>query len=92
MTEAPHVPPGVDTTVPTAARIYDWMLRGKNNFPPDQAAGKMIVAASPELADSAFANRGFHQRAGKYIAEHGVTQFIDAMERLVAGIEKAAKQ
>ena len=77
MTEAPHVPPGVDPTVPTAARIYDWMLRGKNNFPPDQEAGKKIVAASPELADSAFANRGFHQRAAKYIAERGIRQFID---------------
>jgi hypothetical protein len=77
MTEAPYVPPGVDPTVPTAARIYDWMLRGKNNFAPDQEAGKRILAASPELADSAFANRGFHQRAGKYIAEHGITQFID---------------
>jgi hypothetical protein len=33
VTEAPHVPPGVDPTVPTAARIYDWMLRGRNNFP-----------------------------------------------------------
>jgi len=77
MTEAPHVPPGVDPTTPTAARIYDWMLRGKNNFPPDQAAGRKILAASPELGDSAFANRGFHQRAAKYIAERGVKQFID---------------
>jgi S-adenosyl methyltransferase len=77
MTEAPHVPPGVDPTTPTAARIYDWMLRGKNNFPPDQAAGQKILAASPELADSAFANRGFHQRAARYIAEQGIKQFID---------------
>jgi hypothetical protein len=77
VTEAPHVPPGVDPTVPTAARIYDWMLRGKNNFPPDQAAGQKILAASPELGDSAFANRGFHQRAAKYIAERGIKQFID---------------
>jgi hypothetical protein len=77
MTEAPHVPPGVDPTVPTAARIYDWMLRGRNNFPPDQEAGKKILAASPELGDSAFANRGFHQRAAKYIAERGIKQFID---------------
>jgi len=77
MTEAPHVPPGVDPTTPTAARIYDWMLRGKNNFPPDQEAGKRILAASPELGDSAFANRGFHQRAAKYIAERGIKQFID---------------
>src|SRR5579875_2179366 len=78
MTEAPpRIPPGVDPTVPTPARIYDWMLRGKNNFPPDQAAGEKILAASPELGDSAYANRGFHQRAGKWIAQQGVRQFID---------------
>jgi hypothetical protein len=77
VTEAPHVPPGVDPTVPTPARIYDYMLHGTNNFEPDRLAGKKIVAASPELADAAFANRGFHQRAGKWIAERGVRQFID---------------
>ena len=77
MSQASHVPPGIDTTVPTPARIYDYMLRGHNNFEPDQRAGQKILAASPELGDSAFANRGFHQRAGKWIAEQGIRQFID---------------
>jgi SAM-dependent methyltransferase len=77
MTQAPRVPPGVDTNVPTPARIYDYMLRGRNNFEPDRRAGEKIIAASPELRDSAFANRGFHQRAAKWIAEQGVRQFID---------------
>ena len=31
----------------------------------------------PEIKDCAWSNRGFHQRAAKWIAEHGVRQFID---------------
>ena len=31
----------------------------------------------PEIRDCAWSNRGFHQRAAKWIAEHGVRQFID---------------
>jgi hypothetical protein len=77
MTRAPRIPPGVDTSVPTPARIYDYMLRGHNNFESDRQASKRILAASPEFGDCAFANRGFHQRAARWIAERGVRQFID---------------
>jgi S-adenosyl methyltransferase len=76
MTQAP-VPPGVDQSRPSAARIYDCLLGGANNFPVDQAAVEMMRARAPELIDAAFANRGFHQRAAKWIAEQGVLQFID---------------
>ncbi len=31
----------------------------------------------PEFSDAAWANRGFHQRAARWIAESGVRQFID---------------
>jgi trans-aconitate methyltransferase len=37
----------------------------------------MLKSRAPELADSAWANRGFHQRAAKWIALQGVRQFID---------------
>jgi trans-aconitate methyltransferase len=37
----------------------------------------MLKSRAPELVDSAWANRGFHQRAAKWIAEQGVRQFID---------------
>lgn len=75
--EAPNVPPGVDTSVPTAARIYDYMLRGSNYFEADEQACKRLLAAVPYAQDIAAANRGFHQRAAKWIAEHGIRQFID---------------
>src|SRR5258707_6600070 len=77
MTQASHVPAGVDTSVPTPARIYDYMLRGHNYFERDQQAAEQILSAVPEVRDAAWSNRGFHQRAAKWIADRGVRQFID---------------
>ena len=77
MAQASHVPPGVDTNVPTPARIYDYMLRGHNYFERDKQAAEQILSAVPEVRDAAWSNRGFHQRAAKWIAAHGVRQFID---------------
>jgi hypothetical protein len=75
--EAQEVPPGVDPTRPTSARIYDYMLGGKNNFHADREALANAVLSAAELRDIAWANRGFHQRSVKWIAERGIGQFID---------------
>src|SRR5579863_3965326 len=78
MTEAEEAPPGVDTSTPSAARLYDYYLGGTNNFPVDQAAGDQLKAALPDLYDAAWANRGFHQRSAIWMAkERGIRQFID---------------
>ncbi|HEX9538916.1 MAG TPA: SAM-dependent methyltransferase [Streptosporangiaceae bacterium] len=77
MTEADQVPPGLDPGIPSPARIYDYLLGGENNFPADRAAAEQIMQAVPEIRDAAWSNRGFHQRAAKWIAERGVRQFID---------------
>ena len=77
MTEADQVPPGLDPGIPSPARIYDYLLGGDNNFPADRAAAEQIMQAVPEIRDAAWSNRGFHQRAATWIAEHGVRQFID---------------
>ena len=53
------------------------MLRGDNHFETDVRAAERILSAVPEIQDCAWSNRGFHQRAAKWIAEHGVRQFID---------------
>jgi hypothetical protein len=72
------VPPGVDPTTPSPARIYDYVLGGTHNFPVGQEAGERIRARSPDLADAAWVNRGFHQRAARWMAaEQGIGQFID---------------
>lgn len=73
----PDVPAGGDTSRPAPARIYDYMLRGDNHFQTDIVAAERILSAVPEIRDCAWSNRGFHQRAAKWIAERGVRQFID---------------
>jgi hypothetical protein len=77
MAEEQPVPPGVDPTQPSPARVYDYLLGGLDNFAADRAAAELMKSMAPELVDAAFANRGFHQRAAKWIAEQGVRQFID---------------
>src|ERR1700726_3407516 len=77
MNEAPQIPAGVDTGRPTPARIYDYMLQGNNYFQVDRFAAEQILKAAPEIRDAAWSNRGFHQRAAKWIAQHGVRQFVD---------------
>src|SRR5258708_35849766 len=77
MAETQQVPPGIDASKPSVARVYDCLLGGENNFAVDRAAAELMKSMAPELVDAAFANRGFHQRAAKWIAERGVRQFID---------------
>jgi hypothetical protein len=77
MADPRPVPPGVDPARPSSARIYDYLLGGKNSFESDRIAGERMKAQIPEVVDTAWANRGFHQRAAKWIAEQGVEQFID---------------
>jgi hypothetical protein len=76
--ESAPVPAGVDPTTPSPARIYDYVLGGTHNFPVDREAADRIRAQSPDLADAAWVNRAFHQRAARWMAaEQGISQFID---------------
>jgi hypothetical protein len=77
MEQARQMPDGVDPSRPAPARIYDYLLSGENNFPSDRAAADRITAVVPEIRDCAWANRGFHQRAARWIARRGIRQFID---------------
>jgi S-adenosyl methyltransferase len=72
-----RVPEGVDVTRPTPARLYDYYLGGTSNFEVDRVAAERLRLVMPELSDMAWANRGFHQRAARWIAGRGVRQFID---------------
>jgi hypothetical protein len=77
MTEAGEVPPGVDPTRPSPARLYDYFLGGTHNLPVDREAGEKLRMAIPDFVDAVLANRGFHGRAAVWLAGHGVRQFID---------------
>jgi S-adenosyl methyltransferase len=77
MHKALHVPEGLDITRPSPARIYDYMLGGGQYFGSDAQAAERILDAVPEIRDSAWANRGYHQRVAAWIARQGVRQFPD---------------
>jgi hypothetical protein len=77
MTNALHVPEGLDSSRPSPSRIYDYMLGGGSYFEADEEAAKCIIRAVPEIRDTAWANRGYHQRTATWIARQGVRQFID---------------
>lgn len=69
---------GIDTTVPSAARMYDFWLGGHDNFAVDRAAALAVTEAAPEVPLIAAENRKFLQRAVRYLAaEAGITQFLD---------------
>lgn len=71
------VPPGVDISRPSPARMYDCYLGGTANFQVDRAAVNRILELVPEIRDAAWANRGFLQRAVRWMTERGIGQFID---------------
>lgn len=77
MTETGAVPPGVDPTRPTAARLYDYILGGTNNFPADRQLAEKMKADFPDTVDAVLSNRGFHGRAAVWMAQQGVAQFLD---------------
>lgn len=77
MVVAGQVPADVDVTRPTPARLYDYYLGGTSNFEADRVAAERLRLVMPELSDAAWANRGFHQRAARWIAARGIRQFID---------------
>ena len=71
-------PFGIDTTVPTTARMYDYWLGGHDNFAADRAAALAVSEAAPEAQLMAVENRKFLRRAVRYLAaEAGITQFLD---------------
>jgi len=73
-------PASVDlrTDEPHSARVYDYFLGGKDNFPADREAAEMTIAAFPSVRVAARANRGFMIRAVRHLAgEARVAQFVD---------------
>jgi hypothetical protein len=77
MTTIPSGHGKLDPSKPAPARIYDYMLRGHSYFDVDVEAAQRILGVVPEIQDCAWSNRGFHQRAAKWMAERGVRQFLD---------------
>ena len=74
-----QLPPGeLNTNVAHPARVWNYFLGGKDNYPADREAGDQVLALMPEIVDSARADRAFLRRVVRYLAgEAGVRQFLD---------------
>jgi hypothetical protein len=67
-----------DTSVAHQARVYDYLLGGKDNYAADRAVAEATLKVNPDLAPSAHANRAFLGRVIRYLAaEAGIRQFLD---------------
>ncbi|MEV6348475.1 SAM-dependent methyltransferase [Actinoplanes sp. NPDC051851] len=72
------MPVDLNTAVPHSARIYDYLLGGKDNFEADRQAAAAIVKASPSLPISMRANRDYLARIAHFMAaDLGIRQFLD---------------
>jgi hypothetical protein len=69
--------PGIDTSIPNVARIYDYLLGGKDNFAVDREAAERTIAVVPQAPWLARQNRRFLERAVRFCASAGITQFLD---------------
>lgn len=68
---------GFDPSKPTAARVYDYLLGGKDNFAADRQAAAQLASALPEAPVLARANRAFLAAAVRYVAGQGIDQYVD---------------
>jgi S-adenosyl methyltransferase len=89
--------PRLDTSRPHPARVYDYMLGGKDHYPVDQELGERI----PEfMRNAARENRSFMHRAVAWTATQGVSQYLDIgagiptapnLHQVVQAIDPAAR-
>ncbi|GGS81398.1 hypothetical protein GCM10010286_02440 [Streptomyces toxytricini] len=70
-------PPGIDISVPSVSRIYDYYLGGSHNFEVDRQAARRAMEFMPGLPKIMQANRAFMRRAVRHAVAQGVTQFLD---------------
>jgi S-adenosyl methyltransferase len=70
--------PKLDAGVAHSARVWNYLLGGKDNFAADRKIGDTILQMFPDIADVARVQRRFLVRAVRYLAgEAGIRQFLD---------------
>ncbi|MFE7773775.1 SAM-dependent methyltransferase [Streptomyces sp. NPDC057445] len=70
-------PPGIDISVPSVSRIYDYYLGGSHNFEVDREAARRAMEFVPGLPKIMQSNRAVMRRAVRFAVSEGVTQFLD---------------
>ncbi len=70
--------PLIDTTVSHSARVWNYWLGGKDNYPVDREVGERVAEIYPDIVLLARAARAFLARAVQYLAgEAGIRQYLD---------------
>lgn len=68
----------LNTDQPHSARIWNYLLDGKDNFAADRNAADAVISELPEIVEFARAGRRFLARAVRFLAgEAGIRQFLD---------------
>ncbi|GAB3441918.1 SAM-dependent methyltransferase [Actinophytocola sediminis] len=68
----------IDQGKPSAARVYDCFLGGKDNYEVDRQVFRQINAVAPEMCQLARANRYWLLRVTRFLAgAAGIDQFLD---------------
>ena len=71
-------PSKIDTSAAHIARVYNYLLGGKDHFASDREAGELVLKAYPDTGSSVRANRAFLRRTVRYLAaDGGIRQFLD---------------
>jgi SAM-dependent methyltransferase len=68
---------GLRTDIPHPARVYDYMLGGRDNFAADREMAERGLQLVPEMRDSSRGNRDFLIRAVAFARDAGIRQFLD---------------
>jgi SAM-dependent methyltransferase len=77
VTQRDWVPPAIDTSVPSGARAYDYLLGGAHNFPADREMAIQVERAVPGARHVARINRAFLARAVRFMIGQGIRQLLD---------------
>jgi hypothetical protein len=67
----------IDPQTPSVARMYDYLLGGKDNYAADRTAIEEVIRRAPDTPFMARENRAFLRRAVRFLADAGVRQFLD---------------
>src|SRR3569833_3182311 len=70
--------PAIDVSQPSSARVWNYLLDGKDNFAVDRALGVALRSANPAIVAVARAQRRFLiQAVTLFAGEVGIRQFLD---------------
>ncbi|RFS81263.1 SAM-dependent methyltransferase [Actinomadura spongiicola] len=89
------------TNVAHSARVYDYLLGGKDNYAADREAAEEVVKIAPYMPTSVRASRNFMVRVARHLADEcGVRQFLDVgtglptspnLHEVVQGVEPTSR-